>query len=241
MTKTLLDSFTSNTLDGDKWQVQQFSLEDGSIWRYEDPLAQVSAIGGELEIRVEGFQLQHDTVPMFDNPKHLVMLREPIPLDSHGVTSISCEMACENHNGNSDDLLDGFSALVIGDFANGLIFDFIISATRVGVVYERLPLPGVTPPGGEWLQVIQSPLVARNAPGEFHHYEIRFDRRVGSCEWLADGRRVYYVAELPLEVQSVVPGIGLFTLKQQSPEHGSVSNHGQGATGRWRNLQVIYS
>lgn len=241
MTSKFLDSFATGALDNDKWQIQQFPLADGSIWRYEDPNAQVRTNEGMLEMRVERFQLQHDSIPMFDNPKHLVMLRDPVPLGPDGVTSISCEMACVNHNGNPDDLLDGFSTLVIGDFASGLIFDFAISATRVGVIHERLPLPGVTPPGGDWLHLIQAPLVARNAPGEFQQYEIRFHRQSGVCEWLVDGRQVYRVTGLPLAMQSVVPGLGLFTLKRQSPERGSESNHGQGATGYWRNLRVTYS
>ncbi|MNJ15156.1 hypothetical protein D3C77_93970 [compost metagenome] len=241
MTAEYLDVFDSTTLCGEKWQVQHFPLNDGSIWQYAEPQAQVSALDGVLKIGVERFTRQHDSIAMFDNPKHLIMLREPVPLKTGGATSISCDMACVNHNGNSEELLDGFSAMVLGDFAHGLIFDFILSASCVGVVYERLPLPGVTPPGEEWLQVIQSPIIARNEPGVFQHYEIRFDRSAGSCEWLLNGQRIYYLEQLPFEVQSVTPGLGLFTLRPQCPERGSRSNRGQGATGQWRNLQVRYS
>jgi len=30
---------------------------------------------------------------------------------------------------------------VVGDFSTGMIFDWMLSATRVGALYERLPIP----------------------------------------------------------------------------------------------------
>ncbi|MNE61272.1 hypothetical protein D3C81_1875350 [compost metagenome] len=117
------------------------------------------------------------------------------------------------------------------------MFDFIISETRVGMIHERLALPGITPPGEDWLHVIQTPLLTQDARGEFHRYEIRFDHRAGCCEWLADGRLAYR-ARLPAHVRNIMVGVGLFTLRAQIPGRGSVSNRGQGATGRWRNLEV---
>ncbi|MCY1271154.1 hypothetical protein D9M69_206250 [compost metagenome] len=237
MTAISLDSFTSPVLQAAKWQPLQVPAGDGEYWRYEDPDAQVRTGQGELEICLPRFQLQHAQVSMLDNPKHLLVMRELVTLESGCVTTIACEMACENHNGNPDDLLDGFVALSLCEPSSGLVFDFVISETRVGVIHERLPLPGITPPGAEWLHVIQAPLLTRNARGEFHRYEIRFDHREGYCEWLADDRQVYR-AELAAEVRNIMVGVGLFTLKPQLPGHGSVSNRGQGATGRWRNLVV---
>ncbi|MNF30582.1 hypothetical protein D3C85_388240 [compost metagenome] len=237
MTTRLLDSFTSAALDEAKWQPLQVPTGDGQFWRYEDPDAQVRTGQGELEIRLPRFQLQHEHISMLDNPKHLLALQEPVDLATDRITSIACEMACENHNGCPDDLFDGFAALSLCDPASGLIFDFVLSETCVAVIHERLPLPGVTPPGEDWLHVIQSPLLTRNARGEFHHYEIRFDHRARRCEWLADGKRIYQ-AKLPAHVRSLIVAAGLFTLKPQVAGRGSVSNRGQGATGRWRGLTV---
>ncbi|EHP41074.1 PE-PGRS family protein [Cupriavidus basilensis OR16] len=235
---TVLDHFSSGSLAPEIWRTLALPAGDGAIWVFQDPGVRIQAEGGVLEASIERFRLSHDHVQMFDNPKLLVVMQQPVPLSVTGVTTISWDMACENHNGNPDDLLDGFVALSLGDFETGMVFDFIMSGTRIGVVYERLALPGVTPAGGDWIHVVQSPLLAQSAPGEFQHYEIRFDRAARSCEWWVDGRRMYAVSDIPVDVKSVTPGVGLLTLRPLESGKGSVSNHGQGATGRWRNLVV---
>ncbi|EHP41083.1 hypothetical protein OR16_21813 [Cupriavidus basilensis OR16] len=215
-----LDTFSSGAPDPSLWGVLEMPMPDGGMWKYEEPAR------------------RHDHVPMFDNPKHFLAMHAPLQITRDGAVTIGCEMACENHNGNPGDLFDGFAGFNVCDLANGLVFDFIISATRIGVVHERLPIPGVTPPGGDWLHIVQSPLVAQNHPGEFHRYEITIDRGARTCEWHVDGKPIYATRLLAADVECVVPALGLFTLKPAMAGRGSVSNHGQGATGRWKNLCV---
>lgn len=236
MSHTVLDPFTSGSLSPEAWRTLELPAGDGAMWTFRDPGTTVRAEDGVLEVGIERFRIHHDHVQMFDNPKLLTVMRQPVPLSASGITTIAWEMACENHHGNADDLLDGFAALSLGDFETGMVFDFIMSGTRIGVVYERLALPGITPPGGDWIHVVEAPLLVQGTPGAFRQYEIRFDRAAHACEWWVDGRRMYAVSDIPVDVKSVTPGVGLLTLKPIETGKSSVSNHGQGATGRWRNL-----
>lgn len=238
MSTTEYDAFTSNQPNPDKWQILQLPMGDGNMWSYGDAEAKVKAENGTMEITVNPFRLKHDQIHMFDDPKHLIVSPQPIEVAERGITRISCEMACESYNGNSDDLLDGMAGLVVADFSQGMVFDWILSATRSGIIYERLPIPGVTPEGGSFTHVVQSPFVALNRPREFHRYEIALNRSQHSCEWLVDGRRFFITYDVPVDVKSVTLGLLICTLKAPEPGVGSISNHGQGATGFWRHLTI---
>ncbi len=232
------DTFTSGQLDSTKWQPLQLPMGDGQMWNYGDSQAKVRAQGGTVEITVNPFRLKHDQIHMFDDPKHLVVSPQPIEVAEQGTTRISCEMACESYNGNSDDLLDGMTGLVVADFSQGMVFDWILSGTRAGIIYERLPIPGVTPEGGSFTHVVQSPFVALNRPREFHRYEVTLNRSQHSCEWLVDDRRFFITYDVPVDVKNITLGLLICTLKAPEPGAGSISNHGQGATGFWRQLTI---
>jgi len=225
-------------LDPSAWQVLQLPTPDGGMWSYGDAEAGVEARDGAMQITVNPFRLRHDTVHMLDDPKHLLVTPEPIAVPEGSRTTVCVEMACESYNGNPDDLLDGWIGLVVGDFSTGMIFDWMLSATRAGALYERLPIPGVTPEGASFSYVVQSPFVAVNAPGEFHRYEIALDRPGRSAEWRVDGRLFYRAESIPVDVGSVTLGLIVCTLLPADPERGSRSVHGQGARGSWRNLEV---
>jgi uncharacterized protein DUF6081 len=113
----------------------------------------------------------------------------------------------------------------------------MLSGTRVGALYERLPIPGVTPDGGSFSYLVQSPFVAINEPGKFRSYEIALNPKARSAEWKVDGEAFYKTEGIPVEVQSVTLGLIVCTLKPTGP-HGSTSVHGQGAKGSWRHLKV---
>src|SRR5260370_41067987 len=121
-------------------------------------------------------------------------------------------MACEYYDVNPDELLDGWIGLVVGDFSTGMIFDWMLSATRVGALYERLPIPGVTPEGGSFSYVVQSPFVAVNAPGQFRRCEITLDRTGRAAEWMVDGKPFYRTDSIPVDGGSVTPGLIACTL-----------------------------
>ncbi len=235
------DTFTTEGLDATKWQALQLPMGEGRTWSYGDPAAKVKAKNGTMEITVNPFRLKHDEIHMFDDPKHLLVTPQVLEVAEDGTTQVSCEMACDTYNGNSDDLLDGMIGLVVADFSQGMVFDWVLSATRLGIIYERLPIAGVTPEDGSFTHVIQSPFVARNRPREFHRYVVALNRSERSCEWLVDSRRFFMVRDLPVDVQSITLGLIVSTLKAPEPGRGSISSHGQGATGYWRHLTISTS
>src|SRR2546430_16203413 len=176
MTVLEYDTFTEGAVDPSKWVPLQLPTPDGSMWSSGDPQAQVEAHGGTLHITVNPFRLKHDSVHMLDDPKHLLVTPQPIPVPASGAR-ISAEIAAENYNGNPDDITDGWIGLVVGDFSTGMIFDWMLRSTRVGALYERLPIPGVTPDGGSFSYLVQSPFVSINKPGEFRACEIELNPR----------------------------------------------------------------
>ena len=238
MTVLEYDTFTAGAVDPGKWVVLQLPTPDGSMWSYGDPQAEIEALGGTMQITINPFRLKHDSVHMLDDPKHLLVSPQPVPIEPDGVTRISAEMAAENYNGNPDDLTDGWIGLVVGDFSTGMIFDWMLTATRIGALYERLPIPGVTPEGGSFSYIVQSPFVAVNNPGEFHSYEIALNPKARTAEWKVDGKQFYRTEGIPVEVKSVTLGLIVCTLKPCDPDRGSISVHGQGARGSWRHLTV---
>ena len=238
MTVLEYDTFTAGTVDPDKWQVLQLSTPDGGMWAYGDPEARVEARNGTLEITVDPFRLKHDSVHMLDDPKHLIVTPQPLPLAEGAPTTVSVEMACENYNGNPDDLLDGWIGLVVADFSTGMVFDWMLTETRVGVLYERLPIPGVTPESGSFSYIVQSPFVSLNSPGEFRRCEVVLDRSARTCEYRVDGKRFFRAEGIPVDMASVTLGLIVCTLLPPHPEKGSMSTHGQGAKGYWRRLNV---
>src|SRR5438445_520658 len=171
---------------------------------------------------------------------HRLVTPAPLPIAERSPTTISAEMACENYNGNPDDLIDGWIGLVVGDFSTGMIFDWMLSQTRVGALYERLPIPGVTPEGGSFSYIVQSPFVSINKPGEFRSCEIALDPKARTAEWTVDGKPFYRTEGIPVEIKSVTLGLIVCTLKPTGP-NGSTSVHGQGAKGSWRLLKVTSS
>jgi hypothetical protein len=241
MTVLAYDTFTAGAVDPGKWQVLQLPTPDGSLWSYGDPEARVDGRDGTMEITVNPFRLKHDTVHMLDDPKHLLVSREPIPVPESSRITVSVEMACENYNGNPDDLLDGWIGLVVADFSTGMIFDWMLSSTRLGALYERLAIPGVTPEGGSFSYVIQSPFVSVNSPGEFRRCEVILDRNGRTCEYRVDGKLFYRADAIPVDIASLTLGLIVCTLLPPDTEKGSLSTHGQGARGSWRHLNVITS
>ena len=70
-----------------------------------------------------------------------------------------------------------------------------------------------------------------------HKYTIRMDGSNKRVEWLVDEKSFFRAEKIPVIPQNLVLGFGLFTLKPIDPEKGSVSVHGQGATGIWKNFK----
>src|SRR5256885_7032709 len=84
MTVLEYDTFTEGAVDPTKWVPLQLPTPDGSMWSYGDPQAKVEAHDGTLTITVNPFRLKHDSVHMLDDPKHLLVTPQPIPVPATG-------------------------------------------------------------------------------------------------------------------------------------------------------------
>jgi hypothetical protein len=124
------------------------------------------------------------------------------------------------------------------DFSTGMIFDFISTGQKIGAIYERLLIPGLTDEKTAFTYLIESPFSGvRTEPGKMHHFTVRLDAATRRAEWHVDGRPFFKAEGIPVELGEITLGFGLFTLKPIDPAKGSVSTHGQGATGVWKNFQ----
>ena len=119
-----------------------------------------------------------------------------------------------------------------------MIFDFVSTGRKIGAIYERLLIPGLTDEKTAFTYVIESPFSGvRTEPCKMHHYSVRLDAAKRRAEWGHVDARPFFKAEgIPVALGEITLGFGLFTLKPIDPSKGSVSVHGQGGTGIWKNF-----
>src|SRR6267143_1327056 len=102
---------------------------------------------------------------MFDDPKQLYASTRTFPVSLDQVTVFEAEMGAETYRSNGEDLQDAFAGLILMDFSTGMIFDFITTGKKIGAIYERLLIPGVTDEKTAFTYLIESPFsVVRTAP-----------------------------------------------------------------------------
>src|SRR2546427_6622802 len=132
----------------------------------------------------------------------------------------------------------GLPASTLWISQRGMIFDFISTGRKIGAIYERLLIPGLTDEETAFTYLIESPFSGvRTEPGKMHHYSVRLDAVKRRAVWQVDERPFFKAEGIPVELGEITLGFGLFTLKPIDPEKGSVSTHGQGATGIWKNFR----
>ena len=237
-TENLYDDMSKGTVDPSKWKILSFPMGNGETWTWEEPKARIEPKKGGLAITVDPFTRKHDQVHMFDDPKHLYGSTKSFPVSPERVTVFEVEMGCETYRSNADDLRDAFAGFILMDFSTGMIFDFVTTGRKIGAIYERLLIPGVTDEKTAFTYLIESPFAGiRTEPGRMHHYQVKIDVPRRRAEWLVDGRSFFKAEGVPVEPKEMMLGFGLFTLKSVDPVKGSTSVHGQGATGIWRNFR----
>ena len=213
-------------------------MGDGQNWVWEEPNAKIFSKDGGLALTIDPFTRKHDTIHMFDDPKQLYGSTRNFPVSQDRMTVFEAEMGAETYRSNADDLQDGFAGLILMDFSTGMIFDFVTTGKKIGVIYERLLIPGVTDEKTAFTYLIEAPFGGvRTKPGKIHHYAVRIDVPKKRAEWLVDGKLFFKTENIPVAPKEITIGWGLFTLKPVDPEKGSVSVHGQGATGVWKNFR----
>jgi uncharacterized protein DUF6081 len=232
------DNMSKGHVEPSKWKILGFPMGNGETWTWEEPSARFGAKNGGLAVTVDPFTRKHDHVHMFDDPKQLYGSTTILPVSRDGVTVFEVEMGAETYHSNADDLRDGFAGFNVMDFSTGMIFDFISTGRKIGAIYERLLIPGLTDEKTAFTYVIESPFSGvRTEPGKMHHYSVNLDGARRTAEWSVDERPFFKTEGIPVSLGGITLGFGLFTLKPIDPLKGSVSLHGQGATGIWKDFR----
>ena len=234
----MYDDLSKGSVDPAKWKILSFPMGNGENWTWAEPKARLESRVGGLALTVDPFTRRHDTVHMFDDPKHLYGSTRNLPVSPKGTTVFEVDMACETHRSNADDLRDAFAGFILMDFSTGMIFDFVSTGRKIGAIYERLLIPGLTDEKTAFTYLVESPFAGiRTEPGRMHHYQVRIDASGKRAEWFVDGKSFFKSGGVPVEPKEIMLGFGLFTLKPVDPARGSTSVHGQGATGIWKNFR----
>ncbi|HWY29029.1 MAG TPA: DUF6081 family protein [Candidatus Sulfotelmatobacter sp.] len=235
---SLYDDMSKGRVDPSKWKIMSFPMGNGENWVWEEPKAKISSRNGGLALTVDPFTRRHDKIHMFDDPKQLYASTRTFPISLDQVTVFEAEMGAETHRSNADDLQDAFAGLILMDFETGMIFDFVTTGKRIGAIYERLLIPGVTDEKTAFTYLIEAPFSGiRTKPEMMHQYTVRIDAQKKRAEWIVDGKPFFKAENIPVAPKNITVGWGLFTLKPVDPEKGSVSVHGQGATGIWKSFR----
>lgn len=231
----LYDEFKTKDLDLMKWTIAAISLADGAFWKWEEPDAIFKTGDGKLTLTVNPYTKFHHQVQIFDNPKHLYLATQSFPVENGETINFSCEMGAITHNGNPQDLRDGFASFNVLDFKSGMVFDFIVTSQKIGIIYERLFIPGLIPQEQAFTEIIE---VDKTSPGQLQKCQIEYEKAKSRVSFYLNGEKVHSQKDIPASIDTLNLGFGLITLKPI--QNGkSVSLHGQGGTGIWQNFKIL--
>ncbi len=236
-TEILYDEFKTKSLDLTKWTIAAFSLPDGTFWRWEEPKAIVKTGDGKISLTVDPYTKFHHQVQIFDNPKHLLLATQSFPVEESETIIFSCEMGAITHNGNPKDFRDGFASFNVLDFKSGMVFDFVATGEKIGIIYERLLIPGITNPKEAFTEIIE---IDQNSAEKMQKCKIEYKKAKSQVNFYLNGKKVHSCKDIPTSLDSLNIGFGLITLKPIQNGR-SISLHGQGGTGIWRNFKITKS
>ena len=225
----LYDDFCSGAWPSERWLRYQ---RDGlDVW---DPTAGVTASAGMLTLRVERFTLQRHHV------KAMIVSTEAFDTGRSRSFRVRAEMAVKTFGteGNPWGLDPGDvrlanGALVTNDRSTGLVFDFMISNSRITALNERLPTAHATLGPYPTFSTLGESVTTR--PGEWHRYEIRYDGDSDRVEWWVDERCIDTATAVVKHRQLRIAG-GLFTLLDDVTDGDDL--FGQGAEVAFRRFEV---
>src|SRR2546428_4815396 len=234
----LYDGMSKGQVDPSKWNVVSVAMGSGDVWTWAEPQATIEPRMGGLALTVDPFTRKHDTVHMFDDPKQLYASTRTFPVSPTGGTVFEVEMGAETYRSNADDIRDGFAGFINMDFSTGMIFDFVTSGRKIGVIYERLLIPGVTDEKTAFTYLVENPFSGvRTEPGKLHRFAVRIDAPKMRAEWQGGGKPFFKAEGEPVVPKEIMMGGGRFTLKPVDPQKGRPSVHGQGARRIGRNFR----
>src|SRR5881296_2820921 len=168
---SVYDEMSKDEADPSRWKILSFPMGNGENWTWAEPKARLAARAGGLALTVDPFTRHHDTIHMFDDPKQLYGSTRTFPVSRDRPTVFEVEMGAETYRSNADDIQDAFAGFILMDFSTGMIFDFVTTGKKIGAIYERLLIPGVTDENTAFTYIIESPFSGiSTSPGRLNHY-----------------------------------------------------------------------
>jgi hypothetical protein len=222
------------------WVPGSFPMPEGGTWIYQEPNASVIVQNGGLIVSALPFTRGHDQVQFFDNAKHMYFSTRTLGAPEGGRLTVEWEQAARIVGARPGDLYDGFVSFHLLDLARGVAVNFFVGNDQFATVHAHLPFPGTTAPARARGPKYFCWFEERGGlePGAFHAYAICYDRAAGTLEWRQRGETVKRAQDVGTLGPFTV-ALGLMTEKDIQPSKGSVSCHGQGAVGKWRNIRAI--
>lgn len=225
----LYDDFRSGAWPSERWTPYQ---RDGlAVW---DPTAVVTASAGMLALRIERFTQSRHHV------KAMIVSTEAFDTERSRSFRVRAEMAVKTFGSESNpwgldagDVRLANGALVTNDRSTGLVFDFMVSDSRITALNERLPTAHATLGPYPTFSALGESVPTRS--GEWHQYEIRYDADSDRVEWWVDERCID-VATAPVKHRQLRVAGGLFTLLDDVTDGDD--RFGQGAEVAFRRVEV---
>lgn len=225
----IYDDFRSGAWPSERWSAYQRAGRAG--W---DAGTVVIAAPASLALQIERFTTQKAHV------KAMVVSSEAFDTEKFGSFRVRAEMAVKTYGTAANpwgldpgDVRLANGALVTNDRSTGLVFDFMISNSRITTLNERLPTAvealGPYPTFSDLRESVPT------LPGEWHSYEIRYNGDAARVEWWVDGRCIDSETAV-IKHRLLRFGGGLFTLLDDVTDGDDL--FGQGAEIAMRRFEV---
>src|SRR5437899_9196440 len=151
---------------------------------------------------------------MIADRKQLYGFVRTCPVTQGRSTIFEVDMGAETYRSNAEDIQDAFAGFILMDFSTGMIFDFVVTGKKIGAIYERLLIPGVTDENTAFTHIIESPFSGiSTSPGRLNHYSVTLDGSNKGAECFVDGKRFFKAEGVPVQPKEIMIGLGLFIIK----------------------------
>jgi Family of unknown function (DUF6081) len=169
-----------------------------------------------------GFAISIPHFTLFRPPSHgkaLMLSTKAFEIANDAMVGSRCEMAVEifgtdpnpfNIEPGDPRLASG--AMVTLDLATGIVLDFLVTNDRICAVYERLAHAQISlGPYPAFTELF--PTGIKTAPGQWHRFEIHYDRAFDRARWFIDGKLVAEHTPVGAPVGALTPVVKLKSLR----------------------------
>ena len=215
----IYDDFSAGVWPSPRWM--KFRSAEYDLWDPETKIRSPGAPENTLTIDLPRFTISHH-----NHVKALMLSTTAFDIEQSRSFAVRVEMAVRTfgteHNKFGLDPGDprlATGALVVIDPETGMVFDFFVSNDRIRPLYERLP--GARKQLGPYPAYSALGEPVPTGMGDWHRYEIRYDRAGDRVEWWIDRKLVAAQARVGapdgmdgpiVKVRRPRVGGGLFTL-----------------------------